>query len=188
MRIRRSLRALAVTGMTAALTASGAAGSRAAAPGLDDHAGAIRATTGEPAAHRGAAALAAPSDLPAICRQQKAIICISKAARTLTYLDSGRDVMTAEVRFGRPGFETPTGTWKVDTKSPESWWSYPYRVYMPWGIKFDSRIGLYIHYSSGFALNPKTYIGSHGCVQIGDWETARTLHERTAVNTTVHIY
>jgi len=25
-------------------------------------------------------------------------------------------------------------------------------------------------------------------VQIGDWETARTLHERTAVNTTVHIY
>lgn len=128
------------------------------------------------------------ADLPALCRLQQRIVCVAKNERTLRYLESGTEWLTAEVRFGRVGYETPTGTWSIATKDPSSWWSYPYKVFMPWGMKFDTTDGLYIHYSSGFALNPQGYIGSHGCVQLGDWETARKLYERVPVNTTVHIY
>ena len=162
-----ALHALAVAGLAAALTSGGTAAAAAAVP-------------------EGSGA--GPAAEPAACRQQAKIVCVSKATRTLTYLENGREWLSAEVRFGRPGYETPTGTWKVDTKAPDTWWSYPYQVFMPWGMKFDSKQGLYIHYSSGFSLNHDGYIGSHGCVQLGDWETARKLYERVPVGTTVTIY
>ncbi|MBW3084315.1 hypothetical protein KEM60_00502 [Austwickia sp. TVS 96-490-7B] len=133
-------------------------------------------------------ALAPAADMPAACSQQKNIICVSKAEKTLRYFENGKEQLTAEVRFGRPGHETPTGTWKIETKDPSTWWSYPYKVYMPWGMKFDLTEGLYIHYSSGFALNNQTYIGSHGCVQFGDWEKMRTLYQKAPVGTTLIIY
>lgn len=166
MRIRSGSRAVAVTLLVAAFSATSVGASQAAAPqpyGPDQ-------------------------ELPPICRQSTNVICVSKTDRKLRYLEAGREWLTAEVRFGRPGFETPTGTWTIETKAPNRWWSHPYKVYMPWGMVFDSRIGLYIHYSSGFALNPATYVGSHGCVQLGDWEKTRALYERVPVGTTVHIY
>ncbi|QQR99639.1 MAG: L,D-transpeptidase [Austwickia sp.] len=183
MRTATALRALAATTLAIALGGAGATAAPATpapaapAPDVDAARAAAGTTVDVPAA-----------DLPAICRQQKNIVCIDKATRTLSYLENGQEWLSAEVRFGRVGYETPKGTWRVDTKAPDQWWSYPYRVFMPWGMKFDSKQGLYIHYSSGFALNPQTYIGSHGCVQLGDWETARKLYERVPVNTMVHIY
>lgn len=128
------------------------------------------------------------TELPDVCHQQKTIICVSKAEHRLRYFEAGAEWLSARVAFGRPGYETPTGTWTVATKAPDQWWSYPFKVYMPWGMKFDTGIGLYVHYSSGFAQNPDGYIGSHGCVQLGDWETARRLYQRVPVGTTVHIY
>lgn len=178
MRRRTAVRVAVATALTTLLAASGGASSHAVAqrPDLaDEHAAAEHV-------------MPRSIDMPAVCTQQRNIICISQAARTLTYLENGRERLSAQVRFGRPGFETPTGTWKITTKDAAVWWSYPYKVFMPWGMVFDPKVGLYIHYSSGFALNPKTYVGSHGCVQLGDWETARLLYQRAPAGTTVHIY
>lgn len=128
------------------------------------------------------------ADLPAACQQKAHVLCISKSEKRLRYLENGAERLSAEVRFGRVDYETPAGTWRVESKAQSTWWSYPFKVFMPWGMKFDLRDGLYVHYSSGFSLNPTGYIGSHGCVQLGDWETARRLYQQTPVGTTVHIY
>ncbi|GAB78308.1 Lipoprotein-anchoring transpeptidase ErfK/SrfK [Austwickia chelonae] len=182
MTIRTALRTLAVAGLTVVIGGIGTGASRAAAPELGKHE--ITSAVGSQAA-----APAAPAaELPAICKQKKNIVCASLTDRTLRYFENGEEKLTTPVIYGRPGYETPKGTWQITAKSPDQWWSYPYKVYMPWGMKFDPKIGFYIHYSSGFALNSDTYIGSHGCIQTRDWEATKKLYEQAPVGTTVHVY
>ncbi len=187
MTIRTALRTVAAVGLAIGAAATGLGTAVATAPAAPavpavpaPAAAALPDTATEPAE--------SSAQVPAICTQRAHVICASLGERRLRYFENGSEWLSAEVRYGRPGYETPKGTWRVTTKSPNAWWSYPYRVYMPWGMKYDDRIGLYLHYSSGFALNPETYVGSHGCIQIGDWETIKRLYHRAPVGTTVHVY
>ncbi|WP_162872877.1 L,D-transpeptidase [Austwickia chelonae] len=182
MTIRTALRTLAVAGLTIAISGLGAGSSRAAAPELGQHD--VRALSVD----RPVAPAAPASEIPAICKQKKNIVCASLAERTLRYFENGEEQLSTPVIYGRPGYETPKGTWQITAKTPDQWWSYPYKVYMPWGMKFDPKVGLYIHYSSGFALNSDSYVGSHGCIQTRDWEVTKKLYDRAVVGTTVHVY
>ncbi len=188
MIIRIALRTLAAIGLVLGTAATGVGVAAAPAPTAPALPGAAPTVAAPRAPASSVTAPAESTPIPAICTQRTRAICASLTERRLRYFENGKEWLSTEVRYGRPGFETPKGTWQITTKSPNAWWSYPYRVYMPWGMKYDDRIGLYIHYSSGFALNPETYVGSHGCIQIGDWETIKRLYQRAPVGTTVHVY
>lgn len=95
--------------------------------------------------------------------------------------------MTVDVRFGKPGYESPSGTWKVEKKTRNAW-SYLFNVTLPFSLEYDLKRGIYIHYSQAWAEAGPSYPGSHGCVNIKDWATAEKLFNRVPVGTTVYVY
>ena len=126
-------------------------------------------------------------DVPAICLQRPHIICASKSEKTLRYFESGALWLSTPVAFGRPGYETPAGLWSVKIKDPNAW-SYPYSAWMPYSLEYDLVRGIYIHYSSTYGSIGPGYIGSHGCINIGSLETARTLFNRVPLGAAVYVY
>jgi hypothetical protein len=67
-------------------------------------------------------------------------------------------VRVIAVSTGKPGYETPPGSYKVYAKFPR-WWSVPFREWLPWAIPF---IGGYAFHE--FQVVP-AYPASHGCVR-----------------------
>lgn len=126
-------------------------------------------------------------DVPSICLQRATIICASKAEKTLRYFEGGGVWLSTPVAFGRPGYETPGGLYAVQVKDANAW-SYEFNAPMPYSLEYDLGRGIYIHYSSTYAAVGPTYIGSHGCINIGNLATAKTLFNRVAVGTPVYVY
>jgi|tagenome__1003787_1003787.scaffolds.fasta_scaffold20989234_8 hypothetical protein len=67
-------------------------------------------------------------------------------------------VRTIAVSTGKPGYETPPGSYKVYAKIPR-WWSVPFREWLPLAIPF---VGGYAFHE--FQVVPP-YPASHGCVR-----------------------
>jgi hypothetical protein len=67
-------------------------------------------------------------------------------------------VRAIAVSTGKPGYETPPGSYRVYAKFPR-WWSVPFREWLPWAIPF---IGGYAFHE--FQVVP-AYPASHGCVR-----------------------
>ena len=91
------------------------------------------------------------------------------------------------VAFGRPGYATPTGLYAVRIKDANAW-SYEFNAPMPYSLEYDLVRGIYIHYSATYAAIGPTYIGSHGCINIGSLATARTLFHRVPLGAAVYVY
>lgn len=129
--------------------------------------------------------------LPKACRQERQVVCIDKTAKVLRLVRKGKVVQTLDVRFGVPGLETPTGTYRVYYKDryATSGINGPNapRVPMPYALFFNGDIA--VHYSSTFA-NSGYYPGggSHGCVNVADLKGVAWLFDQVPVGGLVHVY
>lgn len=129
--------------------------------------------------------------LPKACLKESKTICIDKTSKVLRLIIKGKVVQTIDVRFGVPGLETPTGTYRVyykdrDATSGINGPNAP-RVPMPYALFFNGDIA--VHYSPTFAA--RGYYpggGSHGCVNVADLDAAAQLFDQAPVGTLVHVY
>lgn len=130
-------------------------------------------------------------DLPKSCREENKVLCIDKTAKLLRYVRKGKVVQTLDVRFGVPGLDTPTGTYRVwyrdrDATSGINGPDAP-RVPMPYALFFNGDIA--VHYSSTFARDG--YYpggGSHGCVNVADYDGVAWLFDQIPEGTRVVVY
>ena len=130
-------------------------------------------------------------DLPKACLKEKQVLCIDKTAKLLRYVLKGKVVQTLDVRFGVPGLDTPTGSFRV-------WYRDRYatsgingpdqpRAPMPFALFFNGDMA--VHYSPTFAASG--YYpggGSHGCVNVADLDGVSWLFDQIPVGTLVYIY
>lgn len=129
--------------------------------------------------------------LPKRCLSEGKVLCVDKTAKLLRYVHKGKVVQTLDVRFGVPGLDTPTGTFRV-------WYKDRYatsgingpdqpRAPMPYAMFFNGDMA--VHYSPTFAASG--YYpggGSHGCINVADLQGVSWLFDRIPVGTMVHIY
>lgn len=130
-------------------------------------------------------------ELPKACLEERQVLCIDKTSKLLRYVLKGKVVQTLDVRFGVPGLDTPTGTYRV-------WYKDRYatsgingpdapRVPMPYALFFNGDIA--VHYSPTFAASG--YYpggGSHGCVNVADLKGVSWLFDQIPAGTRVHVY
>lgn len=125
--------------------------------------------------------------LPRTCLQEAHVICVSKEESTLRYLESGHTLMTVPVRCGRPGYETPSGTFTVKAKDAKVR-PHPLQTQQPWSLTYDANKGRRVHWSEEWNRDGDAYPGSRGGITIKGWKTARSLFQRAPLGTIVHIY
>ena len=122
--------------------------------------------------------------LPKSCRGQLTI-CIDKRQKLVRLVDrKGRVLQALDARFGFAGAETDEGTFRVHMKSRDHTSSL-YRTWMPFALFFSGDQA--VHYSPYFARDGY-YGGSHGCVNLRDFEGAQRLFDRVSIGTRVYVY
>ena len=100
--------------------------------------------------------------------------------RQLTLVVDGNQVTRViDVSSGKPGFETPTGSFRVTRKEQRSW-SVPYKVWLPWASYFVG--GVAFHEYPDIPPTP----ASHGCVRVPRWD-AQWLYQQTPIGTLVTV-
>ena len=102
----------------------------------------------------------------------------------------GRRIKKYRISSGRPGMETPTGTFHILSKS-RLLWSTKYSLYMPYSLRFYN--GYFIHelpYWPGGYREGQWHLGipvSHGCVRLGIGP-AKTVYRFALIGTKVIIH
>jgi peptidoglycan hydrolase-like protein with peptidoglycan-binding domain len=84
-----------------------------------------------------------------------------------------------DVSTGKPGFETPTGSYPVTRKEQRSW-SVPYKVWLPWATYFVGGVAFH-----EYPDVPPT-AASHGCVRVPRWD-AQWLYQQTPIGSAVTV-
>lgn len=111
-----------------------------------------------------------PKPLPQITSGGDKYIDIDLSSQTLRLYQNGKVIATYLISSGRPGMETPTGTFRVLSKH-RLLWSSQYGLYMPYSLQFYN--GYFIHelpYWPGGYREGENHLGipvSHGCVRLG---------------------
>ena len=121
--------------------------------------------------------------LPSACVGQTTI-CIDKTQRLVRLVVKATVRLTLDARFGFVGAATHEGTFRVNSKSRDHVSSL-YRTAMPFALFFSGSQA--VHYSPYFARDGYNG-GSHGCVNLRDYDGARWLFDQVAVGTRVHVY
>jgi hypothetical protein len=93
------------------------------------------------------------------------------------YVEAGAVARVLHLSSGKPGYETPAGTYRIGRKYTRDW-SVPYSVWLPWASYFVG--GVAFHESASVPVTP----ASHGCVRLPNGD-ARWLYDRTPVGTQV---
>jgi len=116
---------------------------------------------------------------------------VSIAKQRLTVWRDGHVVYRFVISTGRPGYETPTGHYKILNKVANAW-SRKWNVWMPWALRWHD--GYFFHqlpHKPGSSVNiGATKLGtpdSHGCVRVNVGD-AETLFRWTAVGTPVWVH
>ncbi len=84
------------------------------------------------------------------------------------------------VSAGRPGYDTPTGTYSVFRKELSSY-SIPFSVYLPLASYFNNGIAFHEY------ADVPAYPASHGCVRVPEPE-AKLMYRYAKIGTTVVVY
>lgn len=84
----------------------------------------------------------------------------------LLLVKNGRTKRAIHVSGGKPGYDTPTGRYRIFRKELQSW-SYPYSVWLPFASYFNNGIAFH-EYGD---IPP--YPASHGCVRVPTPEAKR---------------
>jgi lipoprotein-anchoring transpeptidase ErfK/SrfK len=124
-----------------------------------------------------------PGTLPQRCRTG-IVLCIDKTAKVVRLVRDGSVRMTLDARFGKAGYETREGTFRVTRKSRDHT-SNTYYVWMPFALFFAG--GQAVHYSPTFRRIGHVS-GSHGCVNLRDIDDARALFDQVPVGSPVVVY
>jgi hypothetical protein len=104
--------------------------------------------------------------------------CIDLSANQTWLLKDGAVTYgPAKITHGRPGYETPPGTFKVGWKDIDHKSSIYNNAPMPFSVFFNG--GIAFHQGSLTEL-------SHGCIHLG-WEAAETFYNGLAVGDTVQV-
>ncbi len=112
------------------------------------------------------------------------VMCVSKTARTLTWVVDGVPQFQFDVRFGSDELPTREGTFSVYKKKVDVI-SNLYHTPMPYSMFFSG--GQAVHYSSNFAR--LGYSGaSHGCVNVRDRAGIIRLYNESRVGDTVVVH
>jgi hypothetical protein len=100
--------------------------------------------------------------------------------RQLTlFIANDKVVRVLNVSSGKPGYETPTGQYRIERKYTKDW-SVPYEVWLPWASYFVG--GVAFHESS----DVPPYPASHGCVRVPPGDM-KWLYDRIPVGTPVTV-
>ena len=130
-----------------------------------------------------AARLAATST--SACKANKTVttVCVDLTHQTLWVMKGGKVYFAPTVtRTGMKGFRTPTGTFKINLRTPREW-SDPYKVWMPYWQRFYGGDGL--HQSTTYLHD--AWRGSHGCVNLLQSD-ASYLYSKLRIGTTVKVF
>jgi hypothetical protein len=92
-------------------------------------------------------------------------------------IDGATVTRTLAVSSGRPGFQTPSGSFRVTRKEPRSW-SVPYKVWLPWASYFVGGVAFHEY------PDVPPFAASHGCVRVPEGDAA-WLYSRLSVGTPV---
>lgn len=121
--------------------------------------------------------------LPDTCTEQTSI-CVDKTQRLVRYVVKGKVQLTLDARFGFYGAATREGAFRVNSKSRDHYSSL-YRTWMPFAMFFSG--GQAVHYSPYFARDGYNG-GSHGCINLRDFDRARWLFDHVPIGTRVYVY
>lgn len=113
-------------------------------------------------------------------------VCADKTTNKLYWVVDGRILGTWDARFGAPGWETTNGEMPIIRKI-ENDWSVPFSAWMPFSQYFTNN-GMAIHYSSSFEQQGFPSWGSHGCINMNDYNAARWLYNQTRLGDRVVVY
>ena len=94
-------------------------------------------------------------------------------------IDAGQVTRILDISSGKPGFDTPAGSFRVTRKEQRSW-SVPYKVWLPWASYFVG--GVAFHEYPDVPPVP----ASHGCVRVQRWD-AQSLYNQTPIGTPVTV-
>jgi hypothetical protein len=122
--------------------------------------------------------------LPAACTTAGVAICVDKTQRLVRFVDNDTVIKTLDARFGFWGAETDEGVFHVNSKSRDHTSSL-YRTWMPFALFFSG--GQAVHYSPYFARDGYNG-GSHGCVNLRDYEGAKWIFDHTPIGSRVVVY
>jgi lipoprotein-anchoring transpeptidase ErfK/SrfK len=122
------------------------------------------ARDGDPGPLTRAALLTAAAPTPLQAGTGRVVEVFRAKGVTLLVNDS-RLVRAVHSSSGKPGLQTPSGTFQVFRKERNSW-SLPYRVWLPYASYFNG--GIAFHEYSGVP----SYPASHGCIRIPAPEAA----------------
>jgi peptidoglycan hydrolase-like protein with peptidoglycan-binding domain len=92
---------------------------------------------------------------------------VDRARQLLVLVRNGRAAAVYAASTGRPGFETPTGRFRVARQEPRSW-SWEYSTWLPWASYFIPARGIAVH-----AGRTPPRPDSHGCVRVPEPFAAR---------------
>jgi peptidoglycan hydrolase-like protein with peptidoglycan-binding domain len=95
-------------------------------------------------------------------------------------VQNGTVLRALHAASGKPGFETPAGTFTVFRKERFSW-SVPYKVWLPYASYFHDGVAFH-----AYAEIPATP-ASHGCVRV-PYPEAGLVYAFAKVGTTVYVY
>jgi peptidoglycan hydrolase-like protein with peptidoglycan-binding domain len=96
---------------------------------------------------------------PAPARGSGKRIEVHLGAQVAFLVDGSRVTRVIKVSTGKPGFATPTGSYRIYRKHLRDW-SYPYSVWLPYASYFVG--GIAFHESPDVPAQP----ASHGCVRV----------------------
>lgn len=105
------------------------------------------------------------------------LIEVSLERQRLTAWNDGRMIMRLVISTGMPGYDTPTGHFKIRSKSPRAW-SKPWKVWMPWAMQWNGNYMIHqlTHGSDPTRVNGEDDLGrpaSHGCIRVGVGDAER---------------
>lgn len=104
---------------------------------------------------------------------------IYRAKGVTLLIDHGSVKRVIHTSAGKRGYETPTGSYRIQRKMLKDW-SRPYKTWMPYASYFH--IGYALHEGAVPA-----YPASHGCVRLPSWDAA-DVYRFASVGTTVVVY
>jgi len=119
------------------------------------------------------------------------LIEVSIAKQRLTAWHEGHVVHRFKISTGRPGYDTPTGHYKVIVKISNAW-SRKWSVWMPWAMNWHGNYFIHqLPHKDGSSVNiGASRLGhpdSHGCVRVGVGN-AETLFHWASVGTPVWVH
>jgi len=137
------------------------------------------------------------SGQPQTTREARTRLVLNRKRRQVTLYRGDTPVESYPVAVGKPGWETPTGTFKVERKVRDPTWVSPFSGEVVPSDAPDNPIG---DYWLGFARTDKNVIGfhdtprpssvgkaaSHGCVRLYR-DDMRELFSRVTVGTPVQV-